>query len=580
MQINLQNLKEVGHYQILQYINPEGLSKTFKVKHKFTEEIFALKVVIAQDANDLQRLEQTFKRLARGMSKLDNPNLINFNEYFVTEIEGQKCFVLVSEFFVGSELQNFVSKGEVDQLSYEKLENIFRSIALAVNDAHSMTYLDEHDVEVNGFPHGHITPANIMINKELELRLLDFKLTNRYTLSAQKNRNKSLADELSISKTTDIFQLGHLLYYLLAKDKNYRDYTISQHSVEDISNNLDKSIVGKQLKKISQLIYDCIHKESESAITSVKQLLNRLDGKVEIGASKRPSAAKYMIAACAAALALVAISIPVMKSYFQHHPEELELSETRGAIIKGTPKASENVEIGEYYAFMVGNETYKHMKPLSKPKNDVNKFIDILITEYGFKPENIIKKFDATRDDLYDGFEQIESRVGKNDNLLIFYAGHGQLDHDKGYWIPVEGRENSRRDWISNTEIKNFLSYIVAKNVLVVSDACFGGSLLRSASTYKVDTKTISKKKSRIALTSGSLESVPDHSIFIDQLFWYLENNQDTLVYTSNIFAGIREGIVSNTTTDPGYGPIRDAGHQGGDFFFVKSRQEEKPGVQ
>ncbi len=572
MRINLNNVKEVGHYEILQHINPEGLSKTFKVKHKFTEEVFALKTVFASDTDEIRRLENTFKRLAKGMSQLGSPHLIKFKEYFVTEIEGNKCFVLVSEFFVGSELQSFVSKGKTADLSYDQLENIIKSVATAVNEAHQMRYLDEHEVEVNGFPHGYITPANIMINEALDLRLLDFKLSNRYTLSEEKSQSKSLTDELSISKTTDILQLGYLMYYLYAKDKNYRQYSLVDYSIEDIVNNLDSAVVGKHGKKIAKIIYDCIHTGGRDGVNSVSELLDRLDGKGKKQFSSKTSFTKYLLAASVAALVTIAVAVPVMKSLV---PDVQAVSETRGAIVKGDPQGDKAVKIGEYYAYMVGNEAYQHMKPLSKPKSDVKKFMDILTDDYGFKPENIITKYDATRDDLYDGFEQIESRVGENDNLLIFYAGHGQLDKDKGYWIPVEGREKSRRDWISNTEIKNFLSSIVAKNVLVVSDACFGGSLLRSASSYKTDTKTISKKKSRIALTSGSLESVPDHSVFIDQLFWYLENNQDTLVYTSNIFANIREAIVSNTSTDPGYGPIRDAGHQGGDFFFQKKEKQQ-----
>jgi len=569
MHINYENVTEVGNYKVLQHINPEGLSKTFKVKHKFTEEVFALKVVFASNPAEIQKMQQTFKRLAKGMSKLDNPNLITFKEFFVTEIEGHKCFVLVSEFFSGSELQSFFSKGKASDLSYEQVENIFKTVAGVVNDAHQMRYVDEHDMEVVGFPHGHVTPSNIMLNNDLELRLLDFKLTNRYTLSEEKSKNKILTEELSISKTNDIFQLGHLLYYLFAIDKNYQEYKLDNLGVSDLATKLDQTITSsKQRKLLSQLIYDSVSKERKSTINSVSQLLDRLEGKEGARSVKKLSAAKYMVAACLVVVAGIAISFPIMKSYLQ---QPTEVSETRGTIVKGEAKSADQVKIGEYYAYMIGNQAYQHMKPLSKPKQDVQKFIDILTEDYGFKPENIITKFDATRDDLYDGFEQVEKRVGENDNLLIFYAGHGQLDHDKGYWIPVEGKEKSRRDWISNTEIKDFLSYIVAKNVLVVSDACFGGSLLRSASTYESDTRTISKKRSRIALTSGSLESVPDKSVFIDELFWYLENNQDTLVYTSNIFAGIREGVVSNTTTDPGYGPIRDAGHQGGDFFFLRN---------
>ena len=62
-------------------------------------------------------------------------------------------------------------------------------------------------------------------------------------------------------------------------------------------------------------------------------------------------------------------------------------------------------------------------------------------------------------------------------------------------------------------EIKKFLQSSVAQNVLLLSDACFGGSILRDVKDYSKKSRKISSKKSRIAMTSGSMESVPDHSV-------------------------------------------------------------------
>ncbi|MFH1982529.1 MAG: hypothetical protein ABIL58_11865 [Pseudomonadota bacterium] len=57
-----------------------------------------------------------------------------------------------------------------------------------------------------------------------------------------------------------------------------------------------------------------------------------------------------------------------------------------------------------------------------------------------------------------------------SDNLLIYCAGHGQLDDftGDGYWIPVEGDLKDPSTWMSNAVVKSILSSerLQAKNVM------------------------------------------------------------------------------------------------------------------
>ncbi len=573
MSLDKMQFTEVGNYEILQHIKPERLSKTFKVKHKYTEEVFALKVVFAEDPAVVQTLERTFKRLNKGLHQLDNQNLIRFKEYFIEEIDGNKCFVKVDEFFFGKELESFLKSDRI--LTKDEKLDIFSKICSGIKDAHNTTFQDDHGVEVEGFPHGAITPWNIMINDDLELRLLDFKLTDRYTIS-ETNQKKTISG--SISKSSDITQLGYFLNFLFSKDKDaYSTWNLEEKTLQEIAAGIEGIDSKKEINKIAHLIYKSTRKNEEK-YSSVEGLIRQLNGESELPIGRKMNPRKKYLIGITAMVLMATLNFFLFKNYTAtQKAASLSEAQHRGVSPKSETSANGSPIIGEYYAYMIGNENYKNLKSLSKPIQDVNTFKDILTNSYSFKPENIITKYNASRDDIYDGFEQIVSKVKKNDNLLIFYAGHGQIHDETGYWIPVEGLENSRRNWMSNNEIKDFLNSIVARNILIVSDACFGGSLLRDINSPKTGGR-ISNKKTRIALTSGSLETVPDKSVFIDQLFWYLQNNQDSLVYTANIFAGIREGVVANTKTDPGYGPIRDAGHQGGDFFFIKSGETGSAG--
>jgi hypothetical protein len=63
--------------------------------------------------------------------------------------------------------------------------------------------------------------------------------------------------------------------------------------------------------------------------------------------------------------------------------------------------------------------------------------------------------------------------------MLVMYAGHGyQMDNTKqGYWIPVDASHKSPEKWVSNSDITKFMSAIPAKQVILISDSCFSGTL-------------------------------------------------------------------------------------------------------
>mgnify|MGYP001364266625 FL=1 len=72
-------------------------------------------------------------------------------------------------------------------------------------------------------------------------------------------------------------------------------------------------------------------------------------------------------------------------------------------------------------------------------------------------------------------------KLKENDNLLIYYAGHGELDksENRGYWLPVNASTKSRAEWISNQRIVDRVKATKAKHVLLMVDSCFSGSLMR-----------------------------------------------------------------------------------------------------
>ena len=81
-------------------------------------------------------------------------------------------------------------------------------------------------------------------------------------------------------------------------------------------------------------------------------------------------------------------------------------------------------------------------------------------------------------------------------------------------------------------------------------------------------------KRGRTALVSGGLEPVTDsgrgnHSVFANAFMSALNENRDVLEGRT-LFDRIKRPVVLNADQTPRYADIRRAGHEGGEFVFVR----------
>ncbi|MCP3872065.1 MAG: caspase family protein [Desulfobacteraceae bacterium] len=251
-------------------------------------------------------------------------------------------------------------------------------------------------------------------------------------------------------------------------------------------------------------------------------------------------------------------------------------------ILKQNNKVSGRA-FGTYYALVIGNNNYRHLHKLRTAVNDAKTISNILEQEYGFTSRLMLN---ATRGDVLKAINSYRKILDKNDNLLIYYAGHGWLDKeaDQGYWLPVDATHQDPTHWISNGSVTDTLRAMEAKHVLVIADSCYSGKLTRSIlvsmRTETYHTK-IFQKKARTVMASGGLEPVIDeaggkaHSVFASALIEALTENQGIMDGTS-LFNRIRRPVMLNSDQTPEYADIRIAGHDGGDFIFVRQKKWKK----
>jgi hypothetical protein len=258
---------------------------------------------------------------------------------------------------------------------------------------------------------------------------------------------------------------------------------------------------------------------------------------------------------------------------------------TRTNIIKkpvsiGSSLKKENITFGEYYALIIGVEKYADstIESLENPVKDANRIKNILTTQYTFKENNVTILENPDRSTIITQLNRLRKILtGETDNLLIFYAGHGFWDDEigQGYWLPADSRKGDITNWISNSDLRDYLRGIKSKHTLLISDACFSGGIFKERDlniNENTDVLELYRLPSRSALTSGTLLEVPDRSVFLDYLLKRLEQNSTKYLIMKDLFYSFRDAVITNSPNQqrPMYGTIYNAGDEGGDFIFIK----------
>jgi len=237
-----------------------------------------------------------------------------------------------------------------------------------------------------------------------------------------------------------------------------------------------------------------------------------------------------------------------------------------------------DLDLGQYHALVIGNNRYRSLPELRTAVTDARGVSDLLKRQYGYEVTTLEN---ATRSDILTALGRYRRELTKRDNLLIYYAGHGWLDKeaDQGYWLPVDATADDEINWIPNSSVTGAVRAMKAKHVLLVADSCFSGKLTRGVHIKRYDLgylERIAKRRARVVLTSGGLEPVADsgggdHSVFASAFLEALEQNE-ALLEGHELFTQVRRPVAVNSDQIPEYADLRKAGHDGGDFLFVRRK--------
>ncbi len=242
-------------------------------------------------------------------------------------------------------------------------------------------------------------------------------------------------------------------------------------------------------------------------------------------------------------------------------------------------KAFKIETVPAYYALIIGESEYKNananLASLDRPTKDAQALFHTLTEKYYFSLSQTKILTNASRAEIIDAFDELSKKVTSKDNLLVFYAGHGVWDEPMkvGYWLPSDALLDKKYSWISNSSIKDYIGGINSKHTLLITDACFSGSIFKTRGEENLSDYGMAKlyqMPSRKAMTSGNLKSVPDQSKFFEFLNKRLNDNTQTYISARELFNSLYTAVLNNTNSVPLYGVIQDTGDEGGEFIFIK----------
>ncbi len=218
--------------------------------------------------------------------------------------------------------------------------------------------------------------------------------------------------------------------------------------------------------------------------------------------------------------------------------------------------------------------------------HDIEKISNILIEKYDFELiEDPILNEKATRKKIIDSLSQLVATLTKEDNLIIYFAGHGEKNTltSHGYWVPYDGND-SQSSYIPNSSIKDAIEGIEAKHIFLISDSCYSGTFLTRTRSVE-DTLYYDKLdalKSRWVFASGGEEKVSDGfeagkgSPFCNELFDFLNNNVNKHLSVIEIINHVAHSTRQIAKQQPVGAFIQNVGHDDGQMVLVLNDKFQK----
>ncbi|MFO1267214.1 MAG: caspase family protein, partial [Rubrivivax sp.] len=237
-------------------------------------------------------------------------------------------------------------------------------------------------------------------------------------------------------------------------------------------------------------------------------------------------------------------------------------------------------------ALLIGINRYedRRVPELTGAVPDVQAVRDLLEGRLGYET-TVLEN--ASREEIVRAFNRLALQAQANDSVIIYYAGHGVVvpmaGIDTGYWLPTDVDSEFPQTWLANADIARLVAAIGARQLMLVSDSCYSGTLVGKERVQlhsgAPNADEMLRRRAAVSMSSGGDEPVADsgrggHSIFAWHFMRALEE-LDHWQVGGNLFERVKAAVVRDFPQTPQYGASRSAGHQGDTDYLFERRALE-----
>lgn len=218
-------------YVILREIGRGGMGVVFQAWDRRLERNVALKILSLDEAGDASGAPSTgpaaemFLQEAKAIARLNHPNIVT-----LYDIGGSKGrYYLVMEYVEGYNLEMMQKQHKFAKVPADMVIDIGIQICAALECAHRQ-----------GIVHRDVKPANVLLNGEGAIKLMDFGIARIQKSGEQSGAGGSLLGSMlymapeqlidadSVDARADLYALGVTLYELLCGVRPFQDQNIAE----------------------------------------------------------------------------------------------------------------------------------------------------------------------------------------------------------------------------------------------------------------------------------------------------------------------------------------------------------------
>jgi serine/threonine protein kinase/Tfp pilus assembly protein PilF len=259
-----------NRYQIIEELGKGGMGKVYKVRDTQIQEKIALKLIKPEVAKDKKTLER-FRNELRLARKIRHKNICQM--FDLGEEKGTHFITM--EFVPGQDLKGLIRQS--GQLAVGTTINIAKQICEGLTEAHK-----------SGVVHRDLKPSNIMIDKDGDVRIMDFGIARSLEakgitgagvmIGTPEYMSPEQVEGKDLDQRSDIYSLGVILYEMVTGKVPFEGdtpFTVGvKHKSEAPQN--PKEINPQLPEDLNNLILRCLEKEKESRYQNAGGVLSEL----------------------------------------------------------------------------------------------------------------------------------------------------------------------------------------------------------------------------------------------------------------------------------------------------------------